>query len=168
MVPTPVPLVPFQQSPENQQHLLCFEQEHRLSNRNGPLTARTRTGHQRAGASDGLQLPTARKVAPNQPAQDAQTGRDREEALSENDHVVASAGYGRVGTKNTQTCHSCGAADMTRQFPRATPRHPKPERAKEQRPAKHAPRAKNHSDTEKPQPKELTGGESAHSQVQRP
>lgn len=76
-----------------------------------------------------------------------------------------------VWGQKTQTCHSCGAADMTQQFPRHTPRHPKPERAKEQRPAKHAPTAKNQSDTGIPRPKELsggTGGESAHSQAQRP
>jgi len=78
--------------------------------------------------------------------------------------LMATSAWGQ----KTQTCHSCGAADMIRQFPRDTPRHPKPERAKEQRPAKHLPRAKNHSDTEKPQPREISGGENPHSQAQQP
>jgi hypothetical protein len=78
--------------------------------------------------------------------------------------LMATGAWGQ----KTQTCHSCGAADMSQQFPRDTPRHPKPERAKEQRPAKHVPRAKNQSDTEKPQPKEISRGESVHSQAQRP
>jgi len=78
--------------------------------------------------------------------------------------LMAAGAWGQ----KAETCHSCGAADMTRQFPRDTPRHPKPERAKEQRPAKHLPRAKNHSDAEKPQPREISGGESAHSQAQQP
>lgn len=70
--------------------------------------------------------------------------------------------------QKTQTCHSCSAADMNRQFPMDTPRHPKPERAKEQRRAKRAPSAKNHSDTAKPRPKEVTVGDNAHSQTQQP
>ena len=78
--------------------------------------------------------------------------------------LMATGAWGQ----KTQTCHSCGAADMTRQFPRDSPRHPKPERAKEQRPAKHVPRARNHSDTEKSQARELSGGENAHSQAQQP
>ena len=63
--------------------------------------------------------------------------------------------------QKTQTCRSCDAEEMNQQFSNTPQRHPKPERAKEQRPAKHAPRAKNHSDTEKHQAKELTGGEHA-------
>lgn len=78
--------------------------------------------------------------------------------------LMATGAWGQ----KTQTCHSCGAADMIRQFPRDTPRHPKPERAKEQHPVKPAPRAKNHSDTEKAQPREVNGRENAHSQPQQP
>jgi hypothetical protein len=73
-----------------------------------------------------------------------------------------------VWGQKTQTCHSCSAADMTRQFPQDLPRHPKPERAKEQRRARHAQSAKNHSDIEKPRPKESTIGDNAHSQAERP
>ena len=81
--------------------------------------------------------------------------------------LLVLVGTGAWGQK-TQTCHSCGAADMSQQFPRATPRHPKPERAKQQRPAKHAPRARNHPDTGIPRPKDPTAGESARSQAQQP
>jgi len=70
--------------------------------------------------------------------------------------------------QKTQPCQSCSLADMNRQFPQDLPRHPKPERAKEQRRAKHAPTARNHSDTEKPRPKQTTVGDNAHSQPQQP
>lgn len=65
--------------------------------------------------------------------------------------------------QKTQTCRSCGAADMAQQFPNATPRHPKPERAKEQRRAKHAPSAKKQPDTGITRPKAPT---EANAQVQ--
>jgi len=78
--------------------------------------------------------------------------------------LMATGAWGQ----KTQTCRSCGSADMIRQFPRDPPRHPKPERAKEQRRAKHSPRAKNRSDTEVPRPRELAGEQNAHPQAQQP
>jgi hypothetical protein len=63
--------------------------------------------------------------------------------------------------QKAETCHSCDAEEMNQQFSNKPPRHPKPEKAKEQRQTKHAPRAKNHPDTEIPRPKESTGGEHA-------
>jgi hypothetical protein len=73
-----------------------------------------------------------------------------------------------VWGQKMQTCHSCSTADMNRQFPQDLPRHPEPERVKEQRHVKHAAIAKNHSGAEKPRPKELTLGENAHSHTQEP
>lgn len=100
-------------------------------------------------------------------APDAQTGSRRRHEVKTILLLLVLMVTGAWGQK-TQTCHSCSAADMNRQFPIDTPRHPKPERAKEQRRAKHAPSAKNHSDTAKPRPKEVTVGDNAHSQTQRP
>jgi len=72
--------------------------------------------------------------------------------------LVAGTAWGQ----KTQTCKACPSrADMDRQLDAKPPKHPKPEKAKEQRQAKHAPKAKNHSDTEVPLPKEPTGGEHA-------
>lgn len=79
--------------------------------------------------------------------------------------LVAGAAWGQ----KTQTCKSCpSVADMDRQLDPAPPKHPKPEKAKEQRRAKHAPRAKSRSDTGIPQHKEPTEGENAHSQAPQP
>lgn len=72
--------------------------------------------------------------------------------------LMAGAAWGQ----KADTCKACpSAADMDRQLDPTPPKKPKPERAKEQRPAKHAPRARNHPDTEKPRSKESTGGEHA-------
>jgi hypothetical protein len=79
--------------------------------------------------------------------------------------LMAGAAWGQ----KSEICKSCpSVADMDRQLYPRLPKTHKPERAKEQRPAKHAPRAKNRSDTEKPRPKELIVGENAHSQTQQP
>jgi len=64
--------------------------------------------------------------------------------------------------QKAETCKVCpSAADMDRQLDPRPPKTAKPERAKEQRPAKHAPRAKNQPVTETPRSKESTGGEHA-------
>ena len=69
---------------------------------------------------------------------------------------------GAAWGQKAQTCKACPSrADMDRQLDPKAPKHPKPEKAKEQRPAKHVPRAKNHPDTEKPRSKESTRGEHA-------
>ena len=54
-----------------------------------------------AGTTDGLTLPTARKVTPKPTCSRCPNGPRQEEAQSENDHIVASAnGWGCVGTKS--------------------------------------------------------------------
>ena len=79
--------------------------------------------------------------------------------------LMAGAAWGQ----KSEICKSCpSVADMDRQLYPKLKTH-KPEKAKEQRPAKHLrQRAKNRSDTEKPRPKELAVGENAYSQTQRP
>ena len=76
---------------------------------------------------------------------------------------------GAVWGQKAQTCKVCpSAGDIDRQlYPRA-PKARKPEKAKEQRPPKHAPRAKNNSDAVKPQPKEPTEAVNTHSQTRQP
>src|SRR5215469_5882039 len=72
--------------------------------------------------------------------------------------LMGGAAWGQKG----ETCKACPSpAEMDRQLDPRPPKTHKPERAKEQRPSKHAPTAKSHSDTEKPRPKESTGGEHA-------
>ena len=72
--------------------------------------------------------------------------------------LMAGAAWGQ----KAELCNACPSpADMDRQLDPRPPKTHKPERAKEQRPAKHAPRAKNHADTDKPRANESTGGEHA-------
>ena len=79
--------------------------------------------------------------------------------------LMAGAAWGQ----KTQTCKACPTvADMDRQLDPRLPKAPKPEKANEQRRAKHAPRAKNRSDTGIQRQKEPTGGENTHSQAQQP
>ena len=78
--------------------------------------------------------------------------------------LMAGAAWGQ----KTETCKSCpSVADMDRQLYPRLPKS-KPEKAKEQRPPKHARRAKNRSDTGIPRQKEPTGGEIEQSQAQKP
>jgi hypothetical protein len=90
-------------------------QGYRLSNRNRPLSARTRNCHPCTGALDGLQF--CRNHAEKRTCSRWQ----QEEARSENDHIVASAnGCGRVGTKNANVpfVRRCGYDSAI------PPRHP--------------------------------------------
>ena len=76
--------------------------------------------------------------------------------------LMAGAAWGQ----KAELCNACPSpADMDRQLDPRPPKTHKPEKAKQPRPAKHAPREKTRSDTGIPQQKETTGGEAAHSQA---
>ena len=79
--------------------------------------------------------------------------------------LMAGAAWGQ----KAETCKSCpSVADMDRQLYPRPPKTPKPEKAKEQRPAKHAPKAKNDSDTGITRSKEPTEAVNTHSQPRQP
>ena len=72
---------------------------------------------------------------------------------------------GAAWGQKTQTCKACpSVADMDRQLDPKLPKASKPEKAKEPGRVKHAPRAKDRSDTGIPRQKEPTAGENARSQ----
>ena len=76
---------------------------------------------------------------------------------------------GVAWAQKADPCKACpSVTDMDRQLDPRPPKTAKPEKAKEQRPAKHAPRAKNRSDTGVPRQKTPTGEENAHSQPPQP
>jgi len=79
--------------------------------------------------------------------------------------LMAGAAWGQ----KTEICKACpSVVDMDRQLDPRPPKVSKPEKAKEQRRAKHATKAKDRSDTGAPRQKELAGGENAPSQAPQP